>query len=109
MHAHYDVAIVHAGVFGLAAALELSRRRHKVAVLDRFGGGHPLTSSTGRSRGIRIACDHPFYVELASRAIDGWRRLEASSGRAILHLTGQVDFGLAGKLGGIAAAVREAG
>jgi sarcosine oxidase len=106
---HFDVIVVGAGIFGLATSLELALRGHKVAAIDRFGSGHPATSSTGRSRGIRIAYDHPFYVSLAQDAIRRWQKLEQSSGRQILHLAGQVDFGLANKLAAIAAAVREAG
>ena len=84
----YDVAIVGAGIFGLSTARELARRGHAVLAIDRFGSGHPATSSTGASRSIRIAYDHPFYVALALEAIESWRRLEAESGRTILHLTG---------------------
>ncbi|MEQ1953811.1 FAD-dependent oxidoreductase [Mesorhizobium yinganensis] len=109
MRNSFDVVVIGAGVFGLAAALELRRRGRSVAVVDRFGSGHPLTSSTGRSRGIRIAYDHPFYVDLASDAIRRWRGLEAATGRKILHLTGQIDFGLPEKLAGIVSAVRGAG
>lgn len=106
---HFDVAVIGGGVFGLASALELCRRGHVVGLIDRFGSGHPATSSSGRSRGIRIAYDHPFYVELARKAIDGWRTLEAGSGRRILHLRGQVDFGAGEKLDSILAAVRATG
>lgn len=106
---HFDVIVVGAGIFGLAASLELATRGYSVAAIDRFGSGHPATSSTGRSRGIRIAYDHPFYARLAQDAIRRWQQLERSSGQHILHLVGQVDFGLADKLAAIAAAVREAG
>ena len=106
MRDHFDVIIVGAGIFGLAAAAELAQRGHVVAVIDRFGSGHAATSSTGRSRGIRIAYDHPFYVSLAQEAIRRWKELEYASGKKILHLSGQVDFGLAPKLSRIADAVR---
>lgn len=105
MRDQFEVIVIGAGIFGLAAALELASRGHDVAVIDRFGGGHQATSSTGRSRGIRIAYDHPFYVGLAQEAIRRWKALELASGEQILHLVGQVDFGLAA----IAGAVREAG
>jgi sarcosine oxidase len=105
----FDVVVVGAGIFGLATATELRRRGRSVALVDRFGSGHPLTSSTGRSRGIRIAYDHPFYVDLARDAILRWRALEAATGRKILHLTGQIDFGMPEKLAGIVSAVRSVG
>src|SRR6185503_12667965 len=75
----------------------------------RFGSGHPATSSTGASRSIRIAYDHPFYVDLALEAIESWHRLEAETGRTILHLTGQVDLGPQEKLDDLVRAVRAAG
>lgn len=105
----YDIVIVGAGIFGLSTACELARRGHSVLAIDRFGSGHPATSSTGASRSIRIAYDHPFYVELALEAIDSWRRLEAETGRTILHLTGQVDLGPRGKLEDLVRTVRAAG
>ena len=105
----YDIAIVGAGIFGLSTAYELARRGHSVLAIDRFGSGHPATSSTGVSRSIRIAYDHPFYVDLALEAIESWRRLEAATGRTILHLTGQVDLGPQGKLDDLVRTVRAAG
>jgi sarcosine oxidase len=105
----YDIAIVGAGVFGLSTACELARHGHSVLTLDRFGSGHPATSSTGASRSIRIAYDHPFYVALALEAIESWRRLEAETGRKILHLTGQIDLGPQSKLEELTRTVRAAG
>jgi len=105
----YDVVIVGAGIFGLSTGRELARRGHSVLAVDRFGSGHPATSSTGASRSIRIAYDHSFYVDLALEAIESWRRLEAETGRAILHLTGQVDLGPQRKLEDLVRTVRAAG
>jgi sarcosine oxidase len=88
-----DAVVVGGGVFGLATALELARRGRAVTVIDRFGSGHPATSSTGASRSIRIAYSEPFYVDLARDALTRWADLERATGRTILQLTGQVDFG----------------
>jgi sarcosine oxidase len=88
-----DAVVVGGGVFGLATALELARRGRAVTVIDRFGSGHPATSSTGASRSIRIAYSEPFYVDLARDALSRWAGLERATGRTILQLTGQVDFG----------------
>lgn len=105
----FDTVVIGGGVFGMASAWELGRRGQRVAVVDRWGCGHDVTSSTGVSRSIRIAYDHPFYVNLALEAIASWHDLEASSGRKILHLTGQVDLGPAAKLTTLAEHVRAAG
>lgn len=101
--------MVGGGVFGLASALELAGRGHAVSVLDRFGSGHPATSSTGASRSIRTAYGDPVYVELARDAIERWERLETESGIDILHLTGQVDLGHQPDLDALAAAAEAAG
>ena len=106
---HFDVIVIGAGIFGSAAALELATRGRRVAVIDRLGSGHPATSSTGASRSIRVAYDHPFYVRLALDAIERWRRLEAQTGRPILHLTGQVDLGPVDKLAELARSIRGEG
>lgn len=105
----FDTVVIGAGVFGIATALELARRKQRVAVIDRFGSGHDVTSSTGASRSIRIAYDHPFYVGLALKAIESWGALEKETGRRILHLTGQVDVGSERKLGTLVKEVAGAG
>jgi len=88
-----DAVVVGGGVFGLSTALELARRGLGVALIDRFGSGHPATSSTGASRSIRVAYSEPFYVDLARDALARWATLERATSRTILQLTGQVDFG----------------
>lgn len=105
----YDVTVVGAGVFGLATALELARRGHTVALVEQFTIGHPAGSSTGASRGIRIAYNEPFYVALALDAIQRWRGLETETGRTVLHLTGQIDLGPEPTLAAIETAVAQAG
>src|SRR5262245_20182176 len=88
-----DVVVVGLGVTGLSTARALARRDLRVVGIDRFGSGHPATSSTGPSRSIRLAYDEPFYVSLAREAIERWRQLEADTDERILLLTGQLDLG----------------
>ena len=101
-----DVAVVGLGVIGLSTALALARRGLHVVGIDRFGSGHPATSSTGPSRSIRLAYEQPIYVELAREALERWRGLERDTGDRILLLTGQLDLGPAAKLEGLAAGMR---
>ncbi len=101
-----DVAVVGLGVIGLSTALALARRGLRVVGIDRFGSGHPATSSTGPSRSIRLAYEQPIYVELAREAVERWRRLERDTGERILLLTGQLDLGPAAKLDRLAAGMR---
>ncbi|MGZ8591239.1 MAG: FAD-dependent oxidoreductase, partial [Actinomycetota bacterium] len=101
-----DVVVVGLGVTGLSTAAALSRRGHAVVGIDRWGSGHPVTSSTGASRSIRLTYGDERYVRLAREAFAGWRRLEASQDVTLLVETGQVDFGPAAKLDAMAAAMR---
>ncbi len=87
------MAVVGQGVTGLATTLALARRGVRVAAVDALGAGHPLTSSTGVSRSIRVAYAVPEYIRLAREAIERWTQLEHEQGRQILALTGHVDLG----------------
>jgi sarcosine oxidase len=102
----WDVAVIGLGVTGLSTAGALARRGHSVAGIDRWGSGHPVTSSAGASRSIRVAYDDERYVRLAREAFVGWRRLETSLDVTLLVETGQVDLGPAVKLDALAAAMR---
>jgi sarcosine oxidase len=104
-----DVAVVGLGVIGLSTALALARRGLHVVGIDRFGSGHPATSSTGPSRSIRLAYEQPIYVELAREAVERWRGLERDTGERILLLTGQLDLGPDAKLQGLAAGMDAGG
>jgi sarcosine oxidase len=103
---HADVVVVGLGVTGLSTAGALAHRGRDVVGIDRWGTGHPVTSSTGASRSIRLAYDDERYVRLARAAFEGWHRLEASQGVTLLVETGQVDLGPDAKLEALAAAMR---
>jgi sarcosine oxidase len=85
------VAVVGAGVMGLAAARSLARRGHDVVVHEQFELGHTRGSSHGASRIFRLSYPEREWVELAQRAYGLWRELEAESGRTLLELEGLVD------------------
>jgi sarcosine oxidase len=89
----YDVVIIGAGIAGCSAALELSRRKLSVLVVERFAAGHDRGSSHGPNRIFRLAYPDPFYVELALEALQEWRRLEGESGETLLAHTGGLFLG----------------
>ena len=105
---HADVVVIGLGVTGLSTAGALARRGLRVVGIDRWGSGHPVTSSTGASRSIRLAYDDVRYVRLARTAFEGWRRLEAEQDVTLLVETGQLDVGPGVKLEALAAAMRAA-
>lgn len=86
------VAVVGAGVMGLAAAHALVRAGHDVVVHERFRLGHDRGSSHGRSRIFRLAYADADWVRLAQEALAGWRELEAESGEELLVLDGLLEI-----------------
>ena len=100
-----DVVVVGLGVVGLSTTAALAHRVRIIGI-DRWGSGHPVTSSTGASRSIRVAYDDERYVRLARAAFQGWRSLEAAHDVTLLLETGQVDLGPSVKLDALATAMR---
>src|SRR3954463_12684981 len=85
------VAIIGAGVMGLATGWALKRRGHEPVVYEQFEVGNPHGSSHGRSRIFRLAYAEDEYVRLAQEALGLWRELEAESGETVLDLQGLVE------------------
>jgi sarcosine oxidase len=86
------VAIVGAGVMGLATGWALRRRGHEPVVYEQFEVGNPHGSSHGRSRIFRLAYAEDHYVRLAQEAFALWRELEAETGESVLELNGLVEI-----------------
>ena len=87
------VAVVGAGVMGLATALELARRGQRVTVHERDTVGNDLASSTDRSKVFRFAYPDPFYADLGRRALALWRELEGAAGESLLVQCGVLYLG----------------
>jgi sarcosine oxidase len=87
-----DVAIVGAGIMGLATAYALQHAGCDVVVYEQFERGHIRGSSHGRSRIFRLAYSEPEWVRLAQEALSGWRELEANAGEQLLELNGLVEI-----------------
>ena len=85
------VAVIGAGVMGLATGWALRRRGHDVVVYEQFAVGNPHGSSHGRSRIFRLAYAEPEYVRLAQEAFELWRELEVETGETLLELNGLVE------------------
>lgn len=77
-----DVLVVGAGICGLAAAYELTRRGAHVTVLERTGVG--AEQSAGLARIFRIAHADPRLCGLALEAREGWHRWAQELGTARL-------------------------
>ena len=87
-----DIAVVGAGVNGLATAWALRRGGHDVVVYEQFELGHTRGSSHGRTRIFRLAYPEIEWVRFAQEALVGWRELEQESGEELLLLNGMLEF-----------------
>lgn len=88
-----DVAIVGAGLLGLATARILAARGRDIVVLEQAEVGHPGAGSKGSCRIFRLGYPDPRYVAAARRAGELWRELEAESGRQLRWPAPQLTFG----------------
>jgi sarcosine oxidase len=85
------VAVIGAGVMGLATGWALRRRGLEPVVYEQFHIGHDRGSSHGRSRIFRLAYAEDHYVRLAQEALALWRELEEESSETLLELNGLVE------------------
>ena len=87
-----EIAVVGAGLNGLAAAWALRRAGRDVVVYEQFELGHAHGSSHGATRIFRLAYPEAAWVRLAQQALEGWRDLERESGEDLLLLNGLLEL-----------------
>ena len=90
-----NIAVIGAGVFGLASAIELRARGHDVTVFEQGTAPYPDASSTDVSKGIRrtwYAGDNETYVELVERAAAQWRAWEERFDTTFYHRVGGLSI-----------------
>lgn len=87
-----EVAVVGAGVHGLATARALARRGVGVTVYEQFELDNRRGSSHGASRIFRLSYPEVEWVRMAQEALPLWRELEQESGERLLQLNGIIEF-----------------
>jgi sarcosine oxidase len=103
----HDVAIVGAGLLGLAAARAVAAQGRDFVVLEQAAIGHDKGGSKGSCRIFRLGYPEPEYVAAARQARELWHALEAETGRQILLPAPHLTFGP--QLDAVHDAMREAG
>ncbi|MGH9141208.1 MAG: FAD-dependent oxidoreductase [Vicinamibacterales bacterium] len=89
MSAPRSIVIVGAGVFGLAAAWELSGRGWQVAVTDPGTLPRPAAASTDISKVVRADYGpDELYTAMAEAALTGWDRWNQRWGQSLYHQDG---------------------
>jgi sarcosine oxidase len=86
-----DVAVVGAGIVGLAAAEALAARGADVLCLDGGAPGH--AQSAGAARSFRHLHADPALMALAVRSRAAWRALEERTGVELLERGGMLRLG----------------
>lgn len=88
------VLVAGLGIQGSACLHALARRGVDAIGCDLHAPPHTHGSSHGRTRILRTAYyEHPLYVPLVHAALEGWRELEAQSGRTLFRATGVLNLG----------------
>lgn len=86
---HQSILVVGAGIFGVAAALELRRRGYAVSLFDPGPLPHPDASSTDISKAIRMDYgSDELYMRLMEVALDRWDMWNQQWGEKLYHESG---------------------
>lgn len=86
------IAVIGAGIQGLAATRALAQRGLDVTLYEQFDLDHNRGSSHGASRIFRLSYPEVDWVRMAQEALPLWRDLEAASGLQLLELNGIIEF-----------------
>lgn len=94
MNKSYDVIVVGAGSFGMAAGAFLAKQGVKVLLIDAFDPPHASGSHHGETRMIRHAYgEGRKYVPMVLRAQKLWHELERETGKHLFEQTGVLGIG----------------
>ena len=85
----YDFLIVGSGIFGITAAVELGKRKYKVAVINPDTIPHHLAASTDITKVVRMEYGtDKEYFRMAEICIDRWKDWNELFGQKFYHEVG---------------------
>jgi sarcosine oxidase len=88
-----DIAVVGAGIAGVATARALAEGTESVVLLEQFDVGHTRGSSHGTSRIFRLNYPDERFVRLAVAADAAWSEIEAEREERLIDRVGALDVG----------------
>ncbi|TNE59254.1 MAG: FAD-dependent oxidoreductase [Bacteroidetes bacterium] len=85
----FDFIVVGAGIFGVTTAIELQKRRFRVALLEQGPVPHPLAASTDISKIVRMeyGADEE-YMDMVDEAFAGWKQWNDFFQQTLYHEVG---------------------
>ena len=86
------IGIIGAGIFGLAAALELRQRGHEIIIYERGTIPNERAASTDLSKVIRRTNYASPYLELVERAARQWQTWHDQLSGSIYYPTGKINI-----------------
>ncbi len=87
-----NVAVIGAGIFGVAAAIELRGRGHEVTIFEQGRVPYERASSTDVSKFIRRLWYNEIYIELVERSGKQWRIWHDQLSQNIYNQTGILNI-----------------
>jgi sarcosine oxidase len=92
-----DVVVVGAGVFGAWIAWHMQASGRRTLIVDQYGVATSRASSGGETRLTRAGYGRDaVYTRGARASLDGWRRLERTTGARLFEPTGVLTIASAG-------------
>ncbi len=88
-----DFVVIGAGAFGAFTALNLVEQGARVTLVDAYGPGNPLASSSDDTRQFRCAYgSREMYTQWAVRALELWKQRETEWGRQLFVQSGMLNL-----------------
>ncbi|MEM6865817.1 MAG: FAD-dependent oxidoreductase [Bacteroidota bacterium] len=85
----YDVLIVGGGIYGVTAAVELAKRKHKVGLINPDTVPHHMAASTDVTKAVRMEYGSDSeYFRMVEKSIKKWKQWNDFFGEKLYHEVG---------------------
>ncbi len=85
----YDVLVIGGGIYGITAAVELAKRKHKVGLINPDTIPHHMAASTDVTKAVRMEYGSDWeYFRMVEKSIAQWKRWNDFFGEKLYHEVG---------------------